>query len=494
MREESQGEAPYALGLRSFHREMDVSNLSVEGVLPTWLQGTLIRNGPARFEVGDQPYNHWFDGTAMLHAFTFAGGKVSYRNRFLRSRSFEEGEAAGRIRRAEFATDPCYTLFGRVMAVFRPPITDNANVNVHRIGGQMAALTETPLPIRFDPETLETLGVLDWADDLKGTVTTAHPHEDPETGALYSYMAHFGRRHQYHLVRVEPGSTTRHRVASMPVDRPAYMHSFAMTTRHLVLVEYPLVVNPVDLLTSGVPFIRNYRWQPERGTRFQVFDRDSGAHLGTWKTEACFAFHQLNAFVEGDDLVVDLTGYDDAHIIDQLYLEPLRRGATEGVRAMPWRFRLALSDSSRPVQRTVLAAQNIELPRIDEALNGRPYRFVWGVANQVPGHFTDALVKLDVTTGESIVWHRDGCFPGEPVFLPRPHGRTGEDDGILLSVVLEPGAGAAAPAGGGNAAPGRSWLAVLNAATMALEAKVSLPHAIPLGFHGAFLGQDQGGG
>lgn len=439
-----------------------------------WLEGTLIRNGPARFEMGEQSYNHWFDGLAMLHAFTFARGEVAYQNRFLRSRSFTEGEASGRIRRAEFATDPCYTLFGRVMALFSPPITDNANVNVHRMGGQMVALTETPLPIRFDAETLETLGVLEWADALKGTVTTAHPQEDPETGAIYSYMAHFGRRHQYHLTRLDPGSTTRHRVAFMPVDRPAYMHSFAMTTKHLVLVEYPLVVNPVNLLTSGVPFIRNYRWEPERGTRFQVFDRDHGTHLGTWQAEACFAFHQLNAFVEGDDLVIDLAGYEDASIIDQLYLEPLRRGATHGVRAMPWRFRLALGDPQRAARRTQLAEQNIELPRIDDACNGRPYRFVWGVANQVPGHFTDALVKLDVTTGEPRVWHPEGCFPGEPVFLPRPEGRTGEDDGILLSVVLDPG-------------EGRSWLAVLNAATLDVQARVTLPHTIPLGFHGAFF-------
>jgi carotenoid cleavage dioxygenase-like enzyme len=423
--------------------------------------------------VGTEPYNHWFDGLAMLHAFTFKGGAVSYQNRFLRSRSFAEGETAGRIRRAEFATDPCYTLFGRVMAIFNPPITDNANVNVHRIGGHRVALTETPLPIRFHPETLETLGVLDWEDDLKGTVTTAHPHEDPDTGALYSYTAHFGRRNHYHLYRIDPGSTKRYRVASMPVDRPAYMHAFAMTTEHLILVEYPLVVNPLDLLRSGVPFIRNYRWEPEQGTRFQVFARDSGTHLGTWQADACFAFHQLNAFVDGDDVVIDLAGYDDAGIIDQLYLEPLRRGATHGIRAMPWRFRLGLSDPSRRAHRTQLSDQNIELPRIDEALNGRPYRFAWGVANQVPGHFTDALVKLDVATGRAEVWHPEGCFPGEPVFLPRPEGRKGEDDGILLSVVLEP-------------REGRSWLAVLDAATLALQARVTLPHAIPLGFHGAF--------
>lgn len=473
MTEKSPDPAPYAPGLRSFHREGWYTHLPVEGVIPPWLEGTLVRNGPAQFEVGSERYNHWFDGLAMLHAFTFDHGKVHYRNRFLRSLSYTQARASGRISRAEFATDPCFTLFGRVMATFRPPITDNANVNVHRIGGHAVAMTETPLPIRFDLQTLNTLGVLEWDDQLKGTVTTAHPHEDPETGAIYTYMTQFGRRHTYDLLRIDPGSTKRHRLASMPVDRPAYMHAFAMTTRHLVLVEYPLVVNPVHLLTSGVPFIQNYRWEPDRETRFQVFDRDSGAHLGTWKAEPCFAFHLLNSYVDGDDLVIDLAGYDDAQIIDSLYLERLRTGATDGVRATPWRFRLGLSDPTRRAQRYEIASQNIELPRIRESLNGRPYRFAWGVANEVPGHFTDALVKLDVATGQSKVWHRAGCFPGEPVFVPHPKGSGGEDDGILLSVILEPGSEA-------------SWLAVFDAATMDLLGSAHLPYSIPLGFHGAF--------
>ena len=61
------------------------------------------------------------------------------------------------------------------MATFRVPVTDNANIHVVKLAEGKAALTETPLPIRFDLTTLETLGAVDFDDDLKGTTITPIP-------------------------------------------------------------------------------------------------------------------------------------------------------------------------------------------------------------------------------------------------------------------------------------------------------------------------------
>jgi len=473
--------ASYHLGLTSLLREVHIPELPVAGTLPPWLQGTLFRNGPARFEVGNRSYNHWFDGLAMLHSFTLSRGKVAYANRFLESRSHRQAMEKGRISRSEFATDPCFSLFGRVMATFRPPVTDNANINVVRLADGFAALTETPLPILFHPETLETLGVAHFQDDLVGTITTAHPHRDPGTGTLYSYLTEFSLTSTYHLYRLEPQSRSRVRIASMDVARPAYMHSFAMTEQHLILVEFPLVVNPIHLLLSGKPFIRNYRWEPERGTRFQIFHRSSGRHLGCCTGPPLFAFHHINAFVDGEegrDIVVDLAGYPDATILDALFLEPLRAGVPHLPTARPWRFRL--NPHRGTVTQEVLAERNVELPRINDArCMGRPYRFVWGIGNRVPGHFTDELVKIDVRSGSVRTWYVEGCFPGEPVFIQRPGaspGAEGEEDGVLLSVVLD-------------AERESSFLLVLDAATMEEEARAFVPHPLPLGFHGQFYGR-----
>ena len=154
--------APYAAGFRSVPDEVAPTALPVRGTLPGWLSGALLRVAPALFEVGEQSYNHWFDGLARLHRFAVADGGVTYQSRFLRSQAYVEAEREGRIVHAEFATDPCRSLFGRVQAILEPTTTDNAVVSINRIGDDIVALTETRLPVRFDPDTLETLGVHDF--------------------------------------------------------------------------------------------------------------------------------------------------------------------------------------------------------------------------------------------------------------------------------------------------------------------------------------------
>ena len=71
----------------------------------------------------------------MLHRFGFADGRVSYANRFLETRAYRAAERDRRDRATrEFATDPCRSIFKRVQSMFSPEITDNANVNMARLG------------------------------------------------------------------------------------------------------------------------------------------------------------------------------------------------------------------------------------------------------------------------------------------------------------------------------------------------------------------------
>ena len=77
-------EAGHRIGFETLDAERRVDDLPVEGALPEWLQGSLLRIGPARYEVGDRTVNHWFDGFSMLHRFGFTDGRVSYANRFSR--------------------------------------------------------------------------------------------------------------------------------------------------------------------------------------------------------------------------------------------------------------------------------------------------------------------------------------------------------------------------------------------------------------------------
>jgi len=55
-------------GFHSLTTEVHDHYPTVEGTIPEWLSGTLVRNGPARFEAGDRRVNHWFDGLAISGA------------------------------------------------------------------------------------------------------------------------------------------------------------------------------------------------------------------------------------------------------------------------------------------------------------------------------------------------------------------------------------------------------------------------------------------
>ena len=84
-------------GFDSLDRETRVDRLPLEGRLPDWLQGSLVRTGPAKWEVGERTMSHWFDGFAMLHRFGIADGEVSYANRFLQTKAYRAAEDKGEI-------------------------------------------------------------------------------------------------------------------------------------------------------------------------------------------------------------------------------------------------------------------------------------------------------------------------------------------------------------------------------------------------------------
>jgi beta,beta-carotene 9',10'-dioxygenase len=460
----------HRLGFTSLTRERQVGELPQRGELPAWLRGSMLRTGPALFETGERGLNHWFDGQAMLHRFTVADGKVSYANRFLEGRAYRAVQEKGELSYGEFATDPCRSLFKRAQALFAPgtALTDNANINVTKLGERFVAMTETPMPVQFDAETLAAADVEPYR--TPGHLTTAHPHQDRTSGAMLNYAAKLGLRSSYRFFEVATGGTVPTVVGTVPVREPAYMHSFGLSERWFVLAEFPFVVNPLRLAQMRRPYIENYRWRPERGTRFTLVDRRSGEVRGGFETEACFAFHHVNAFDAEGEVTVDVCAYADAIVIEDLYLERLRAGKPLPEAELV-RFRLDLQSGA--VERELLSEQGVELPRINYALyNERPHRYVWGVATGESG-WVEKIVKVDTDDGSSIAWSKPGCSPSEPVFVLRPRAER-EDDGVLLSVVLD-------------TERETSSLLVLDAASLAPLASAETPHHIPHSFHGQFF-------
>lgn len=439
--------------------------LPVRGSLPVWLTGMLLRNGPARWDFEKSEVNHWFDGLAMLHSFDFEDGGVNYCNRFVRSNAYRAADENGEIGFSEFATDPCRTRFQRIQSLFSPNLTDNTNVSVQRFGDQFITMSELPMALEFDPATLETLGVAFKNPDM---FATAHPHHDVDHGAMINLSCKLGARSSQSFFRMAPHGKPE-RITRFNRRMPTYQHSFGMSERWLIFTEFPFVVDPIDLLRSGRPFIENFQFRPARDTKITIVDRETGEVGGVWEAEPGFCFHHVNAFEQDGELFVDLCRFDDAQIVEDLYLGSVRGGNNVSAGYL---HRYRLTPGRKRADERRIGDVPIELPRINYgANNGKPYRFAYGVSTSDQASL-DRIVKIDLTTGESAIWGDGDLSVGEPVFVPSPERRA-EDDGVLLSVVLD-----------GTA--GRSFLLVLDAEDLTEVARAEVSHRIPAGFHGSY--------
>jgi carotenoid cleavage dioxygenase-like enzyme len=464
----------FELGFSKAQGEFSYDRLQMTGSVPEWLDGALFRNGPGTFTIGDEHYRHWFDGLAMIHKFSFQNGRVSYLNKFLVCDAYDQAMETGRIQFSEFATDPGRSTLKKIFAVFDQRITDSAKVNIEKIGDKYLALGETSEQIAFDPETLDTLGRFHYEEKYRQHITTVHPQFDFSQNAVYQLVTRFGRVSHYRFVRIEPDGKI-HVVGEIPVKKPSYMHSFGMSSRYLILTEFPLVVQPLSLLFQIRPFIENFKWKPGKGTRITLMDRFSGDIFCSLKTDAFFAFHHINAFEKGDELIFDINAYPNPDVISAFYLDKLKDERSEIPFGDLRRYRINLK--SKKISSELLSDENLELSNHDYRrfnMNG-DYQYVYGVSlNKAKrAGFYNQLVKIDIKNQTSINWFEENAYPGEPVFVGNPK-RSAEDDGVVLSVILDE-------------KRETSFLLILDAASFKELARVHIPHPILFGYHGAYV-------
>jgi beta,beta-carotene 9',10'-dioxygenase len=472
---ESQAEPAVAGRRRGFlsrHEEGDVPALPVRGTLPAWLRGSLLLNGPALWELPQGRFRHWFDGLAQLHAIQIPGGgqQPSYRSRFLRSEAYQRSTATGKPVLGGYGTGDGRGLLSRLLSIANPPRTDNASVVMSRIGERWLATTESDRAHWFAPYTLDSLGELHWQDEQKLPLMAAHPCVDAQ-GRWWNVGIALGKTCEYRLFHTA-GDGRREVKAAIPVRRAGYLHAFALTATHAVLWENALRAQPLRFLFSGEPYIEHFDWLPAQGSRLHAVSLADGS-VRSWDAPPLLAFHAVQAFDAGQDVVLDLCTTEPG-VNGILMLDHLRAEAIDP-EWVSHHCRFVLSPGAREAHVEILPGR-FDLPQVHPAwaLQGSVrHVFGAGVTEDTPGEFLNQVVKLDHQTGRLRHWRREHATSLEPLFVPRPGG-TADDDGVLLVHTLA------------DDDPG-SVIVALDAATLQELACIELPHVIPFGFHGAWL-------
>ncbi|MBV8139291.1 MAG: carotenoid oxygenase family protein [Deltaproteobacteria bacterium] len=444
---------PFLIGnFAPWREEGDETDLLVEGEIPPDLNGSLYRIGPNPYFPPRGRY-HWFDGDGMVHAITIRERRASYRNRYVKTEGLAEEMKAGKA------------LYGGLInpsseAKGPMPFKNAANTNIIGYANRLLALYEAGLPHELQPVTLETIGTFNFCGRLNGPMT-AHPKIDPGTGELLF----FGYQPFPPFVTYHRASAVGELIESRPIDTglPVMMHDFVVTRDHVVFFVCPSVFR-IENLSKGLPMIA---WEPQHGTRIGVMKR-GGGEICWFDSEACFIFHFLNGYEDGNRVIIDACRSTSIDMSGNNF------GPNPPV---PHRFTIDLSSGDVNLEQT--DERSAEFPRINERFAGLRHRygyFASGPVFQNGKNFFRNTIKLDYQTARSEVQELGaGMFPTEPVFAQRP-GRSGETDGYILTVWYDE-------------AKNTSEVTIQDAANFSAmpQARVKLSHRIPFGFHGNWV-------
>lgn len=422
-------------------------DLAVTGRIPDTLNGQLLRAGPnPGGPVGDD--HHWFNGDGMIHGIQIDQGRArTYRNRWVRTPHLAEAR-------------PDLPVTGEI-----PDGAAMGSGAVHVIehAGRILALGEYGLPYELSDE-LATVGAHSYSGKLL-TSMTAHPKLDPVTGDLHFFGYDFGPVHlRYHRANAA-GELVQTEVIDIP--RTTMMHDFNITATRAVFMDLPVAFSMERLAAGSMPFA----WEPEHGARLGVMPLGgSGSEVRWFEIEPCYVFHPLNAYDDGNRIVLDVMRYDS--MFARSVIGP------EGDPSQLWRW--VIDPDAGTVTETQLDDRSAEFPRVPDALVGRKHRYGYGAvrdAERPDDVFdTEGLVKYDLERDRTDLHPAgSGRYPGEGVYVADPDG-TAEDDGWLLSVVYD-------------AATDRSDVIVVDTRDFdgPPVATIHLPVRVPFGFHGSWV-------
>ncbi len=446
--------------------ECDAPDLVIDGELPADLQGVYFRNGPDPiYPPRDGAEYHWFHGDGMIQRFEFCDGRVSWKNRWVRTEKYELEREAG---------ESLFGVLGNPMNA-APSVADKhyntANTHIVWHGNKLLALMEGTIAVELNPDSLATLGNFDYNGMIDGPIT-AHPKFDHASGE----MIFFGNQAKgpfSEFLRLNVADKEGNLITSEMIEAPfpSFAHDFFVTENYVVFPVYPLVFNLERAIESGVPMA----WEPDRGAHFGVMPRSGTADDIVWHDmDARWSFHMVNAWEEGDAIKVDVCSSNATRFAPML--DGTMASESSGLTPNLRRWSIDLTGSKKTVGEEMLDDMACEFPRTDDRFMTRSHRHAYLVGALENQLVFNKLIHYDRTTGKRKLWGESRYLLGEPILAPRS-GSVDEGDGYLLNLAF-------------NKETSLTDLLIFDASDIEVGpvATAKLPLRIPTGFHGSWVG------
>ncbi len=467
--------------------ERELSNVRlklVAGQVPTNLNGTFYRNGPGRLERNGDWVHHPFDGDGMITSMNFSNGKVNLTNRFVRTKAWKEEEKAQKfLYRGVFGTKKSGNAISNA---FDLRLKNIANTNVIRLGNDLLALWEAAEPYSLNPETLETNGLSNLNGALKGKEAfSAHPRFDPghhKEPRMVTFGLKTGPKSTLRLMEFSTQGEISGQLLSDRKDNFdgfAFLHDFAITANWAIFMQNAIEFNPLPFLFGQKGAAQCLKSQPNGQAKLWLIPRETGLFSKQepriFDAPNGFVFHHLNAFENGDQVILDSIFYKDFPSI----------GPNEDFRKIDFHTlpegilkRCRINLLTKKIEQEVLSNQCCEFAMVNPKLQGYSAEYSWmATAEKDNGNGPlQAIKKLNLNTKEAISW----CiaprgFVSEPLMVPNPSSSI-EDDGWILDLIWD-------------GAKQKNELVILKANDLKHVATLEIPIKIPHGLHGSWASQ-----
>lgn len=440
-------------------------DLEVIGTIPEDLNGVYLRNGPnTRF--APKGRYHPFDGDGMLHSAHFENGRVVYRNRWVRTDGWELEDEAGQA--------VLYGIRETLKGRDDKPLKDTSNTDVIGHGGvALASWYMSGEAYQIDPVTLETLGKAPYAKGL-GNGFSAHPKVDEQTEELMYFDYWNEPPFMSYGVVAADGTVLK----QVPIDLPGprLPHDMAITEHYSILHDLPLL-HDEEALRHGR---HKLEFHPEIPTRLGVIPRYGDSLSIKWfEFTPCFIYHTINAWEEGDEVVMVGCRYmpalDEHGEIDAV--RTARDIAQLVMRARLWRWRMNLK-TGETHEEPLNEELNVEFPSINAHMIGRKTRWAYLIDHHPQILRWTGIRKFDTDTGECVAAFSDGakdCWYSEPWFAEADNA-VNEDDGYVVVFCW-------------NERTEQQQLQVFDARDISAGpmGRVIIPRMIPSGFHACWM-------
>lgn len=410
----------------------------IEGTLPAGLDGTLLRNGAGRMQIGTDRVS-FLDGHGMIAALDVKDGAAFFRVVHPDTEMRREELAAGRMTRRRVFTN----LPGWWRNVFNLKLGNPGCHDVYAWGGKVYA-SDLGEHYALSVPKLETTGPERWASVVEPDEYLAPmPRDDHAKKSLIAYALRRSpsKGDSVSFVEVDEKLGRVARTASVPLT--GVIHDQGFTERWYATFQIPAAPKPLPALLGTAPLWWSFGWRDEGPTLILVpRGRDGEAVKIRLDTPLRTVFHVINAYDDGDEVVIDMIGYEGPIHFD--FQMPAAKGRAKRPGPENRIVRVRANPAAGTAEVIPFAGAHGEAPEVAPAVHGKRHRAAWfaalpsGAAAEPTAYvLTRRIGRLDVESGEVTTWDAgEGFHVSPPAFAPDPSADDPEA-GWLLTWVLD---------------------------------------------------------